>query len=42
LYIWSSGLPITRGNPGSTIPFSSATPGSSGYKNTPRPPGIRF
>jgi hypothetical protein len=42
LYIWSPGLPITRGSPGSTVPSGSATSSSGGFKNTPRPPGIRL
>jgi hypothetical protein len=42
LYIWSPRLWITRGSPRSMVPSSSAAPGSSGYKNTPRPLGIRF
>jgi hypothetical protein len=35
LYIWSPGLPITRGSTSSMTPSSSAAPGSGGYKNTP-------
>jgi hypothetical protein len=42
LYIMSYGLPITRGSPGSTVSFGSIDPGSSCYKNTPRPLGISF
>jgi hypothetical protein len=42
LYIWSPGLPWIRGSSGSTVPSGLAAPDSGSYKNTPRPPGIRF
>jgi hypothetical protein len=32
IYIWSPGLPITRGSPGSTVPSGSAAPGLGVYK----------
>jgi hypothetical protein len=35
LYIMSTGLPITRGSPDSTVPSGSAELGSGCYKNTP-------
>jgi hypothetical protein len=41
-YIWSPGLPITRGSHVSMVLSGSAAPSSDGYKNTPRPSGIRF
>jgi hypothetical protein len=42
LYIWSPELPIIRGSSDSTVPSGSVASGSGGYKNTLRPPGIRF
>jgi hypothetical protein len=42
IYITSPALPISRGSPGPTLSSGSAEPGSSGYKNIPRPQVIRF
>jgi hypothetical protein len=42
LYIWSPGLPITRGSPGPTVSSGSAAPGVDGYKKTSGHQGLGF
>jgi hypothetical protein len=42
LYIWSLGLPITRGSPSPMVPSGPAALGEDGYKKTPDRLGLGF